>query len=274
MKQFSTYCLLVLFALALTTMGCDSDQPIGNSFADENYVARGAVVTPANVQTGFFNLTNPTESDIAFDLTSRGEVVTSTEVLVSLNNGGEFLLTTVPSLPATLTVSMTDVLAALQKPVDSIKVGNVVSFLFDAKTSSGEFRSSKTLNVPFSCLSELAGTYDYEAYSNFCGGAASAGTITFNEVGAGLYTLSDWSFGSYVACYGGPAASYGSLQLSDVCSTLSIRGVDSYGDSWSWIIKSVNGPVLDIGWENTYGENGGVRIIRPDGSDWPDLTIE
>lgn len=261
--------LVVCFIVAL--VGCH-EEPIGDGFAGTNYQPRGAVVSPGNVQLGFFDLGDPANAGIAFDLQTKGEAVTSAEVTATHENGASTVYTTVSSFPTTVDVPMLDLLSALNLTVDDVEVGDEVLFTFNATTASGAYRSSESLLVPFSCNSELEGTYDYTSTNYFCSGGDLTGTVTLNEEAAGRYSFDDWSFGTYPECYGGSAAGWGSLRLVDVCNSISVSGVDNYGDSWEFSINSVGGSMLNATWSNTYGEFGTVILTRTDGSSWPPLS--
>jgi len=272
MKQLGKLCFGIgIGCLGVALIGCN-DTPIGTDFADKNYAPEGALVIPSNVQVGFFDLGDPDNSSIAFDLTAKGESISSTELMISFNGEGEVDFSTVSALPATLNVTMNDVLAALSKTADDVAVGDAVRFSFRVTTQSGVFRSSRTLRVPFSCVSNLKGEVDYVSTVYFCTGDALAGTAEIIELGAGRYSFSDWSFGTYPECYGGSAASWGTLTLNDVCNKLSVTGTDNYGDSWQFTVNSISGTELNASWSNTYGEFGSVTLTKTDGTNWPPLT--
>ena len=272
MKKNIFYYCLVLTGFMLVTTGCDDDAPVGDYFAEEQYQPEGTVITPSNVVNGFFDLGDLDNSFVSFDLAATGETPSSVAVLASYNGGGFVEVTSLSSLPATVTVTANDAISALGLNAGDIEVGDNVLMVFDSETGGATYRSNETLSVPFSCESDLAGTYDYEGYNYFCGDPGISGTLEIIETGAGTYTFDDWSFGSYPVCYGGSAASWGSLMLVDICNVISVTGVDNYGDSWELTINEVDGAVLDVTYSNTYGEFGSARIIRTDGSEWPPLS--
>lgn len=272
MNKLSKLCYgFGMVCLGIALNGCN-DAPIGTDFADDNYAAKGALVVPSNVQVGFFDLGDPANSSIAFDLTGKGESISSTEVMVSFNGEGEADYSTVTALPSTITVTMNDVLAAVGKTVDDVAVGDAVRFSFRVTTQSGVYTSNRTLRVPFSCVSNLKGMVDYVSTAYFCTGDPLTGTTEIIEQAAGKYGFADWAFGTYEECYGGSASSWGSLALNDVCNKLSVTGVDPFGDSWEFIVGSISGATLTATWSNTYGEFGAVTLTRKDGTNWPPLT--
>ncbi|MEZ4994234.1 MAG: hypothetical protein R2824_27675 [Saprospiraceae bacterium] len=94
---------------------------------------------------------------------------------------------------------------------------------------------------------------------------AEVGSVTINALGGGAYSFSDWSFGSYVACYGGTNSNWGSLQFTDVCETVSFTGfTDAFGDTWTFD-QTIEGEEWTITWSNTYGEAGKTVIYKPGG---------
>lgn len=272
MKRLSKLCLgLGIVCLGIALIGCH-EAPIGDDFADTQYAPEGALIVPSKIQVGFFDLADPDNSQIGFDLASKGEGVSSTEVLVSFNGQGQSAYTTLSALPATVTVSLDQVLAALGMTIDQVEVGDAVRFSFRATTSTGVYLSNRTVRIPFSCKSDLKGEVDYVTTNHFCGSGPLTGTTMLNETGAGKYSFTNWAFGTYEECYGGTQATWGSLAMNDVCNKISVTGVDAFGDSWEVIINSVSGADLSITWSNTYGEFGTTVLTRTDGRNWPALT--
>ncbi len=257
--------------IALMATSCH-EAPIGEDFADINYKAQGALASPSNVQVGFFDLADPAEAMVAFDLDVKGEVTSSVEVTATHNDGASAVYATVTSTPATLDVPLDDLLSVLGLTLDDVAVGDEVVFSFKSTTGSGTYTSSELLSVPFSCKSELAGKMDYTSTNYFCGGDPLTGVVELIDDAAGKYVFDDWAFGAYHECYGGPASSWGGLQLVDLCNVISVTGEDSYGDGWTFTINSIEGAVMDANWVNEYGEFGTVVLTRQDGTDWPPLS--
>ncbi len=262
---------MVLAFMVFVATSCH-DAPIGDSFADDLYVPIGALVSVSNVQTGFFDLGDPDNASIAFDLSSTGESLSAADVEMSFNGGTPVPFKSGAAVPGTVSVTFNEALAAAGKSVAEVEVGDEFRFEFVSTSSSGTFRSSNTLVAAISCRSELVGTYDYVSSNYFCTGDDLTGQVTITEINAGEYALDDWAFGTYPICYGGTAASWGTLVLKDVCNKISVGGEDNYGDTWEWTINDVSGPTLSITWTMTYGEFGDVTLTRTDGSDWPPLS--
>ncbi len=276
MKKLSTLCFgMSIVWLGLTLIGCHED-PIGQDFADKNYAAKGAIVSAENVQVGFFDILDPDNSAIAFDLASEGEAVSNVAINVAYQGGGEMSFGT-SSVPGTVNASLNDVLSAVGVNLADVAVGDVATFTFDATTASGTFRSSKSLVVPFSCFSDLGGTYDYvstnlQAVTGSCPTSAVMGQVTWTDLGGGTYLTSDLGFGQYgSSCWNDNPATSSNAKFKDVCNQIISGGLDQYGLTYIYTITGVNGPDLSLSWYNDYGDSGDVVISRSDGTDWPPL---
>lgn len=267
---YAAFCML---SVSFLITSC-SDGTIGDTFAEDHYQeSGGTIINYSNVVNGFFDVGDPDNSSIGFDLTDYTGADPSGVTIVASYGGNEVVLAQGSTdFPSSYTVTMNEFLTALSVPFDSVSVGDNGAIFFDATNGSGTFRSSNALVVPFSCRSELAGTYDYSTTNIWCGEADVTGTVEILEISSGVYTFDDWSFGGYPACYGGTAANWGTLSVNDVCNVISVAGADNYGDAWDIKVDSVNGSDLTISWSNTYGEAGTTTITRTDGSDWPPLT--
>ena len=150
----------------------------------------------------------------------------------------------------------------------TLEDGNTYGFANSSAAVNGSaFQGHFNFTIPAACPSTLAGSYAYEGSDNFCGGDYT-GSVDIIAQGGGVYTLSDWSFGSYAACYGINANS-GTLTFTDVCTEVSFSGfVDQYGDTWDYSGSEIVGDVWTIQWANTYGEFGIGKIAYTSG-DWP-----
>jgi hypothetical protein len=279
MKKCLKFAFFGLVLMSLYVTSC-SDGAIGDDFADELYVPKGALVSAVNVVTGFFDQLNPSNSNIAFDLSAEGsETVTTADVLVSYNGGAEKMFTSVSAVPSTVNVNFTDVLALFSIAESDVAVGDAVTFTFDATTASGKYRSSRSLNVPVSCFSDLGGTYDYVSSnlvasnsSTPCPSGDVTGTVTFTDLGGGKYSVSDLGFGQYESsCWSDGPATSADATFSDICNEVQSGGLDQYSLVYTWVITDVSGPNLSISWSNDYADGGDVVITRPDGTDWPPL---
>lgn len=282
MKKLSHAIVLLLGVVVLFNHGC-SDGAIGDDFADTHYVPRGTLISAASVDGCI--LTDVAASVLTLDLVSQGEAAASADIYAAYNGGAEVLLGTVTDVPSAdsgnsieYQLSFADLLTASGVAEGDVEVGDVVSIAFEGKTASGEtFRSSAPENFNVGCPSNLGGTYDYVstnlvAITNSCPTGEVTGTVTFTDLGCGVYQTSDLGFGQYESsCWSdGPATSAGAV-FSDICGELITGGTDQYGLVYIWEVTDVSGPNLSMSWSNDYGDSGDVVITRGDGSDWPDL---
>jgi len=130
------------------------------------------------------------------------------------------------------------------------------------------------------CPSNLSGSYDYvtPANSTSCFGNIDkepleheklTGVIDIIDLGENVFTISDWSFGAYKACYENRGnqlyADYESLTFRDSCNFVIFNGtdLDSFGDLWK-INSIIEGKEWRIQWSNTL-ESGESVILNPDG---------
>ncbi len=261
MKKISLL-LVALFFVSIFT-GCEEE----DTFPFET---KGATVAIANA-AGFFDL-GDLSNTFSFDASSLGENVSSFDILKSYNGGTPVFHATVNSLPTTISITPAEAVDGLGISTDDLQIGDEIIFSFDnVVTASGTYPSGASVAAAVSCLSSLAGTYDFSTVDHFCAAGPETGQATWTEVGPGTYEIDDWAYGTYQTCYGGSAASWGTLQLSDVCNQLSILGDDNYGDTWSFSSIDVDGANLTLAWTNTYGESGTTTLTRTDGTEWPPL---
>ena len=188
-----------------------------------------------------------------------------------------------------ITISALDVIAAAGTTADDVKAGDEFRIvgklvmpdgaIFAAANSSAavngpSFRGHFNFTLPAGCPSSLEGSYEYEGSDYWCNGGTGSGSVEFKSLGGGEYTIDDWSFGSYAACYGpGAVAGSASLKFKDTCAEISFTGfTDVYGDTWTFV-SSIDGNRWSIAWDNTYGESGKVDILYKGGADWP-LTLK
>lgn len=255
--------LITLMLLSVAFTGCEED-------IDLPVEDKGAVISLSNV-VGFFDKTDDA-SVFSFDAGTLGEAVTSFDILKSYN-GGDAVLHSSGNTPSSISITLAEALNGLGVAIDDLAIGDAITFSFDnLATPSGAYPSGVTVNAGVACASLLAGTYDYST-EPWCGGDPVTGQATWTEVGPGAYEVDDWAYGAYPACYGGfMAASWGELQLVDVCNQLSISGLDNYSETWSFSSITVDGSNLILSWMNTYmDEAGTTTITRTDGTEWPPL---
>lgn len=277
MKKLFYYFLFTGLSVALVS-SCH-EPPSGDYFADTQYVPEGAVVSPQNVVNGFFDLVDLENSLVSFDLIAKGFTPTNVDVTASLNGGVPVSIAS-SSFPVNISVTASEILTAFGKNANDLAAGDVVTFFFDSTVNGNSYRSSEILKVPFSCSSNLGGTYDYVStnlkaeFGTPCPEQVT-GQVTFEDLGGGKYLCSDLGFGQYgSSCWGDSPATSGDANFIDTCNKISSGGLDQYSLVYIWVITNVDGPNLSISWSNDYGDSGDVVISRPDGTNWPALYTE
>ena len=143
-----------------------------------------------------------------------------------------------------------------------------------AAVNGNSFRGFFNFTLAAFCPSNLEGEYAYttSATSIVCpqdGTTADndlSGTVSIIAAGNGVYSMSDWSFGSYAVCYTPTdKVDATTLQFTDTCSEVAFTGkIDDLGDKWAFT-SEIDGMNWMISWENTFGEKGSSTIINPDG---------
>ena len=267
--------ILFFLTLGLFMTSCEKEETTFGDLSSDD-IKRGVIMTTSGSTPGLFNLSDLANASNSFSYDfasgSNGETPTSGVLTLAFNGSSPVALEQLSSLQGSYSISLAEAASIMNVSVDDLEPGDIFTFGFkDIVTPTGTYSSGETVNVPVNCLSELAGTYDYEATAVWCGEAPTSGTVEFIETAAGRYTMDDWSLGGYTSCYGGLAASWGTLALVDVCSKISIEGLDNYDDTWTFTIDGVDGSALTVSWSNTYGESGSAIITRTDGTDWPAL---
>jgi len=208
------------------------------------------------------------------------------------------LFSNIVSLPKTFTLKHNDLYNAFDNvntPADfesgdkliisaeiTLKNGTLLKIINDDASNnfssniatSNLYKVFQTYNV--ACASYLAGTYQFtttnvKAPTGESAAGPLTGTVTFEDLGGGLYEISDGSFGGWNGLYGsGPAIG---VQLQDSCNKISFQGEDQYGEIFTMTNLVVNGTKISFHWENDYGEFGDTTLKRTDGSNWPALTL-
>lgn len=163
--------------------------------------------------------------------------------------------------------------------VDYAGIPNEGAILFInlAGNQLAQFKTQFRLDLGKLCPSFLGGTHTYTSSSLVSGAGGgctgtetNSGEVTWTAEGNGVYSTSDASFGQFNTCWGdSPAAG---IQFQHLCNTITVDDTtsDQYGDSYSYTIVSVSGPVMVMNWTNTYGDGGTVTITRENGEDWQD----
>jgi len=227
----------------------------------------------------------------------------SPEVEVLSIPASDFIINDFGLPSTTVRFNLLNTLDALGMSVDSIEGGDQIRYegtitLEDGRTftrfntgsnviSGASFRGTFVVDQSIICPSDLEGTFEVVTTTptawpdgTSCDPNKWTGEVTWTETAEGVYTVSDFSYGAYHACYGGvgsgepasPSFPGGSLQVQDACNILSPIGASQFGELYTFNSVSVDGATLTIDWENDYGESGVSEITRTDGKEWPPLT--
>jgi hypothetical protein len=148
----------------------------------------------------------------------------------------------------------------------------------NANTSNATIASQELSFSIIDCYSDLAGTYSYtttnmsEPGGGFVDGPVT-GTVTFTAAGAGVYNISDASFGGWIGLYGPGNVATG-VQFVDLCGEIAYDGVDQFNEVFTFTNLVINGADMSFHWENDYGEYGDTTLTRTDGTNWPSLVLQ
>jgi len=170
---------------------------------------------------------------------------------------------------------------------DQIPDGETLLLVLDLTPSNGGVLSDKKqiiISMFRLCPLEesIAGAHTYVSSNLIRGQSATpncdatpTGTVTWTDVAGSanaLYRTSDMSFGMFANCWSVPqGAVSATLRVEWFCNRLIARGVDQYGDSYTYTVVSVVGPNMTLDWSNSYGDSGRAVITRAGGLDWPAL---
>jgi len=276
MKNKLIYFVVMLFALGLTS--CYEEEEYADNLslgATIDVSGDNAFILGQTTEVGLTIMVNenpgaPVESIILSKqlLTASGnsEVVTQT---LTPNADGEIDLT----FNNTQLFEDVPVGGAILTPND-LGPGDGWKFNFAIKMSDGRElkpgRGADSFSVNFTCESDLAGTYDTVTdggTGDGSGGTASpfsglAYQVTITEVSAGVYEVSDITFGLYPVGYGdgeNPA------QFTDICNSITVTDQPDvvYGGDVFNGTGTVNGDgTITISWSNGYGDNGVTTLTK------------
>ncbi|MCY0975805.1 hypothetical protein PGH12_14040 [Chryseobacterium wangxinyae] len=152
----------------------------------------------------------------------------------------------------------------------------IVFKLQSSSIPNATFDQTYILTYKKVCPSALAGSYQYSTVNAFTpdGGSTTVpgpltGSVVFTEVSAGVYAISDSSFGAF-AFFPGYAATSTGVRIADVCGKLSFTTANQYGDTFTISNVVVNGNKLTFKWTTSYGETATTTLTKSNGN-WPAL---
>lgn len=298
----NTYKIFALLTFLMLTISCENDG--GDSKIDTQY---GALVNVQKTATtdAFINiLALENNEDISLGFTidvALGDIASLDIIGLYTKLDGTILkgnfATGIKELPYTVNFDQNDIINTFDglnatsdiqigekltiSAILTLKDGRVLKLLnddgsinFTSKINNTNiYKNFQVYNV--SCGSFLGGIYEYSTTNvGESGGYFTSdtftGTVTFEDLGGGIYLISDATFGGYDVLYGDIAKN---VELQDICNQISFKGTNQYGDSFSMTNLIVNGNKISFHWETSYGEYGDTTLTRTDNTDWPDLTL-
>ena len=290
MKKTFFYILLCIVAFYMG--GCESEfVPFHEGIPKGGFVRWDAEVESLNFSLDLTAEDNPIfEAPIVAPSDNVSNYKLSFVLATAAGNFGPFDLLEIRTLPAMLTFSAQDVADAAGVELANLKGrldfdaevtrddGTVFTFNdFTGDLSNPGQRQAMHFSVGLVCPSDLAGTFDFVHTNQVTGPGGGpcteeplTGTVTWTEIGPGQYSTSDGTFGLFPNCWADDPVT--GITINDSCDLLSTSGSDQYGDSYTYKVISIEGPVMVLSWENTYGDGGTVELTRQDGKDWPQLA--
>jgi len=280
---------LGILLLASIFMGCEEED-------EYPFEIKGATII--TTQAGFFDFFEITTTTMDFNIDRIGENVSSVEMYKTYNRPdeiiedttaasgfdtipgfsmGPILYTTFTQLPQSVSLTAAEAVDGFGMTVDDIKLGDSFIFTFDkVQTASGTYPSQEVVAANVACPSSLAGEHTFVSTANFNTGvydpcnATVEGSVIWTATAAGIYSIDDFSFGTYLPCYGGGFPE-GDLAVNDVCTEVTLTGVSQFGEVYTWDITEVNGKEMTIVWINDFGEGGTTVLTNGNDKDWPPL---
>ena len=258
---------------------------------------RGAIplFAQGDGDSGFIDLYDFNSSKMAFEVNTEGETdVASLDIVITYNNAetgesNDATYTTLTTLPSDVLIGFDQLGSAFPKEVltaDSLGLGD--SFTINGYVTTGDGRylnggyspsvianKPVSLNYNVACASDLGGTYDYSTTvltlgdggdADACSGV-NTGEGELEDLGGGVYAISDVTFGVFACAYGDDPATGATLE--DVCGGISFGGSDQYGDTYTMTFVCVDAQNLVFEWSNTYGDIARTTLTRNDGKTWP-----
>jgi len=178
------------------------------------YETRGATVsaTAPNID---FN-TSILDESLEVMLTTIGESVSSFQVFKRINNGDKVEVGTYTSTPVELSFTLEEAIEGTGLTLEDLEDGDEFILSYEnVETASGSYNTATETKVSIiKCPIRVPGTYNFVSTDYFCGDTPLEGSVTISEVGPGVYVFDDFAFGTYQECYGGPAAGWGTLEVT------------------------------------------------------------
>lgn len=253
-----------------------------------------AVTVTESDGTASFTVEVPagTLSDVTVNFTYEGTAVEGVDFTIDGGSGGSGSMTIEPNQSDFQNTDRGDIVVNILEDGVFDETKELTFTLTSASNAEGDlavgrggtdFNKTASLTITnVDCdFSDFSGEYTYTTTDYFCDGDALTGTGTLSflgvdDAGQGTFSFSDWSFGTYDACYG-QGGDFASLNMTYCTGIVAVAGADSFDDAWFLNNIAVDGATLTFDYSNAYvGDNGetefaSVTLVRSDGSDWPPM---
>jgi hypothetical protein len=264
MKKTLYFLPIILIAIFVIS-SCTREEDENAFFQIEQ---KGAVAVISNT-SGFFNLLDPGNSSVSFDLGTKGEPVTSMDISKRLKGGTITTLKTISTFPSNVSISFNEALAGSGYTVADLAPGDQVEFRTMLSTATGTYPGQSAI-FEMSCPSDLGGDYDVVSVGTSTDGCCPGQhtvntTVTLSDNGGGKYTISDWSGGLYIEWY----TVYGITpenmvgEVSDICNNITLTGPaqEPFGESLegSGTLDPITG-IITFSWKNGYDDQGTLTM--------------
>ncbi len=277
MKNIYSFLLIILIA-SITLVSCYDEE----EYADN--LLLGATVSVSGDEAFILGETEGIDIMVNVEENSSAPVaslILEKQLVTSEGNSDVVTQTITPGEDGSVALSYTVNELFADVPVNGITLepedlnpGDRWEFDFKVQMADGRIltpgRGDGSLQVNFTCQSDLAGTYSTVTdggTGDGSGGTASAFNdlayeVTITEVSPGRYRLSDITGGLYTLAYGdsdNPAA------FTDICNQISVNAQPDVvygGDEFNGTGTVNDDGTITITWSNNYGDNG-TTVFTP-----------
>jgi len=265
---------LIVALVILLVFGCSTNE----DDLMQPYITGTVIPEITEVNSAFFDILDVNEAYIDFTVTTDMNVVESLSIEKTFQ-GTTTELGNYTSVPVNIKITAEQAVADIEGlTIDDLKLGDTFIFEVIVKTKSGlRTRSNAVLAAPLACKSDLAGAVTYEIIaSDLADLVGKSGTLSWEEIGTGMYDWDSFTFGGYQALYGCCELDRGATQLfiSDICNVLSMKSLDQYECGWG--ISSIDENTETVLTLTINGECLGfyqIKFTRDDGKNWPPFTL-
>jgi hypothetical protein len=225
---------------------------------------------------GFINLLDLDTEVITLNIKKDGgDDFSSLNIVASVSPHSSIVqVGTLSGTNGTFSISVTELLAKLNKNPGDVKVGETIRFYADINQNNNKvIRDKDVVTLPFSCPSNLVGVYTSLTTGSSTDGCCPnpevdfPGEVTITKLSDGRYQLNDFSAGLYLkwySIYGISSVNDSPGKILDVCSKI------TFYDTTEPFLTPVTGEgtvdndtgIITYSWENGYGDKGTV-VLTP-----------